>query len=203
VNVGLWLSPQAILVQQLDREGTAAATCRVCELPAAGARACRWRRPPGGCLDPDFLHLTRADAGPTGLLALHSEGEGFYALSIVRYDPATGQADTGTPPLRLEGASTVAVHFVPDGARVQLISPCELRDGENRRPPPCDAPDTRPTWRLYTRPVGPGILELVRSDLPPGTTLHPDGRRFAWPRDGAVCVGDPRDAAPDCLPLPR
>jgi len=203
VNVGVWLSPKTVLVQQFDRGGTTGAVCRVCELPASAERACRWRRPPGGCLDADFFHLTRADAGPGGLLALHSEGEGFYALGIVLYDPDTGQADTGTPALRLEGASTVSVRFAADGARVELISPCELRDAENRRPPPCDAPFARPTWRLYSRPVGPGPIEQRRSDLPPGTVLHPDGQRFAWPADSAVCIGDPRAPAPDCVPLPR
>src|SRR5262249_26944307 len=42
-DVGLWLSPQTVLIQQLVRSGTTAPACRVCELPAAGARACRWR----------------------------------------------------------------------------------------------------------------------------------------------------------------
>ena len=203
VNVGVWLSPGTVLMQQRDHAGALSAACRVCELPAAGARACRWRRPPGGCLDADFVGLTRVDVGPRGLLALHSEGEGYFALDIVRYNPATGQAETGTPPLRLEGASAVSVSFAADGSRVDLISPCELRDGENRRPPPCDDPYARRSWRLYSRPVGPGPLELKRGDLPPGAVLHPDGQRFAWPRDRAVCIGDPRAPTADCVPLPR
>jgi hypothetical protein len=205
INVGLWLSPRVVLVQQLDRAGALAPACRICELPStspsADVRACRWRRPPR-CLDPDFAHLTGVDPGPHGLLALHSEGEGHFALGVVRYDPDAGQSDTATPSVRLEGSSAVSVRFAADGSRVDLISPCELREGENHRPPPCDDADAQPAWRLYSRPVGPGPLELRRADLPPGAVLHPDGQRFAWPRDHAICVGDPGARSPACFPLP-
>lgn len=195
VNVGFWLTAGVVFVQQFDRRGELTPECRLYD-----ADARRWRRPAGGCLSPDFGYLARVDVGPGSLLALHSSAEGHYALSIVRYGTETGQADTGAPSITLEGASAVRVRFAPDASHVDLISPCRL---EGTRPPPCGDFDSEPAWKLYSLPAATGSLRLRRTDLPPGSVLDPTAERFAWPKDRAVCVGEPREPAPKCFPLPR
>jgi hypothetical protein len=207
INTGFRLSGQLLFVQQFDRRAELTPACRVCALDSASADAgkspaCRWRRPAGGCLDPELSYLTRVDRGPRDLLALHSEAEGYFALSVVRYDPVKGQASVGVPAIKLEGASLVSVRFAPDGSAVDLISPCELRPAAGGRTPPCDDFHAQASWRLYSRPIGPGALTLRRADLPPGAVMHPKEEIFAWPRGASVCVGDPRKAPPACFPLP-
>jgi hypothetical protein len=207
INTGYRLSAQAIFVQQFDRRAELAPACRVCTLNRTDALSseppvCRWRRPAGGCLDPELSYLTRVDRGPRDLLALHSEAEGYFALSVVRYDPAKGQASVGVSPIKLEGGSLVVVRFAPDGSAIDLISPYELRPAAGGRTPPCDDIQPQGSWRLYSRPIGPGSLTLRRADLPPGAVLHPTEEIFAWPRGASVCVGDPRKPSPACFPLP-
>jgi hypothetical protein len=208
INTSFWLSAQSVFVQQFDRRAEVTPACRICTLDRGSARSgdpavCRWRRPPGGCLDPELSYLTRVDRGPRNLLALHAEAEGHFALSIVRYDPSKGQTSVGIPAISLEGASLINVRFAPDGSAVDLISPCELRPAAGGRAPACDDVEAQPRWRLYSRPVGPGALSLRRADLPPGAVMHPKEEIFAWPRGASVCVGDPGSRSPACFPLPE
>jgi len=190
-----WLGPQLIFAQRTEPEGRASPACGSYDL-----RVRRWNRLRGACLTGAFDAITEVDLGPGDLLALHSSAEGHAAIDVVRYRAGKGgQADTGTPPLVIEGSSLIRARFAGDGTRLSLVSPCVL---EGARPPPCEDFDRQPAWRLYERPIGAGPLRLVRADLPPGTALSPRDERFAWPRGDAICLGDPRDRAPACYPLP-
>lgn len=231
VNVGFWLSPRQVLVQQFFRHGDGGLDCRVLTIPvrapgpaptpptlptstskpsrapADGAiLATAWTRPPGGCIDADYHHLTRVDSGPGAWLALHSEGEGRYALGLVRYTVKRGQSsEPAVPSVDIEGASIVTVRFASNGKAVDLVTPCDLQVTENARTVSCDDPFARATWNLFRRDLPAGPLRLRRADLPPGAVLHPTGDRFAWPQGASICTGDPAAGAqpPACFPLPK
>lgn len=193
-NAVFWLSPNTLFVQQFPLNDQAKPTCRWRQWPAGN-----WRRPPGGCLEPEFRYLSRVDAGPNALLALHSSAEGLFALSIVRYGLTTGQDDTPLPALVLEGSSAVRVSFAADGSRIDLVSPCVL---DGNPPPPCENPEGQAFWRLYSRTTNGGPLRLRATDLPPGATADPKQARFAWPKDGEVCLGNPRESPAKCASAP-
>jgi hypothetical protein len=193
-HVGFWVTPELVFVEQFDRTGAIPPACRLLDI---GARA--WRRSAGGCLSADFSYLAEVTVGPRGLLALHSSGEGAYAVSIVHYDVRRGQSDTAVSSIVLEGASAVHVRFAPDGGSVQFISPCAL---EGKPPPACEDPQNQEQWRLYSVPTSGGALRLVRADLPAGAAFDPAHDRFAWPKGDAVCWGEPREASPKCASKP-
>lgn len=195
VNVAFWISTRTLFVQQFYADGHAEPTCRLRDAATGG-----WMLVRGGCLRPDFSYLAGVDVGPERLLAIHSSAEGRHALSIARYDVQRGQSDVWPAPLILEGASTVRVRFAPDGSRVDLISPCPLSGAPI---PPCENPESEPHWKLYSVPISGGAARLVRNDLPPGIAVDPTRDRFAWPKDGAVCVGDPGGSNIKCAAVPR
>jgi hypothetical protein len=194
VNVGFWMSRTTLFVQQFDARGERAPACRLHDVQDRV-----WRQPSGGCLSSDFNYLARVDRGPRGLLGLHSSAEGHFALEIVQYDPSTGQAETSVQPVIIEGASTVSVRFAPDGAHVDLVTPCVLEGGS---PFQCVEFDRMPAWRLYSLALADGEMRLRRSDLPPGASLHPRSESFAWMREGSICVGEPKAPRARCFPVP-
>lgn len=204
-NVAFWLSPQTVFVQQSDRQGRAAPTCRLVDLSReapGGAPALRWRAESNQCFEPSFALLTAVDTGPNDLLVLHSTSEGSAALNVVRYTPERGQMPVKMPEVLLKGG-VASVSFERDGSAIYIVTPCTLAETPDADAPWCDDSSDQPNWRLYRRPIGSASTELRRSDLPPDAVRHPTEDRFAWPDAGAICIGDPRDrVASRCYPSP-
>lgn len=194
VNVRFQSTPRTVVVQQYSSADPAKATCR-----ARDDTSTAWYVPAGGCLDPDFSYLNHVDAGPGGLVALHSSAEGHSAVSVARYSVTAGQSPAIVT-LLFEGGSAVDVGFAPDGSRVDFVSPCALGSPGVSR---CTNPEAAPRWRLYSMPAKGGPLILRRDDLPPGSAFDSTSERFAWPRGTNVCIGDPKEPRPRCTKLPR
>lgn len=196
-NVAFWIAPGTIYVQQFYADGHGTPECRVREVRGADAQ---WRRPPGGCVEGGLGHLAHVDRGPAGLLALHSSSEGYSDLILVRYAEDSGSAQTSIASLVIEGASSMQVRFAQDGSRIDVISPCTLAATSSASF--CDGTSGQLAWKLYSVPASGGELQLQRADLPPGTVADPQRDRFAWVRDGALCLGDPGAADSRCVKLP-
>ena len=193
VNIAFWLNLREILVQQSDRGERSHPECRVLQLATH-----RWRRPRGGCLEGGFENLVRIDPGPEGWIAIYSGGEGSNDVTVARYAEATGQSSGGAPNLSPEPGAAISAAFRADGSAVDVVSQCPLEKGN----PSCFEAGDPVRWRLYSWPLRGGALRLLRTDLPPGSAPDPRGTRFAWPRGRSVCLGEPRDVSPHCVPLP-
>lgn len=198
-NVGFWIGPGRVFVRQFQKDGQGEAQCRV-RYTANGVVG-DWRAPAGGCIAGELGQLTRVDPGPGALLALHSQAQGQFALSFVRYSQDDGMSRINVAPVRLEGSSQVHVRFAADGTRAELISPCALTGSERDV---CADAATQPRWKLYSLAIPGDKVELVRDDLLPGTVHDPVLNRFAWVKGGRLCVGDPREPESRCdlLPVP-
>ena len=195
-NAAFWITPTSAFVQQFNTRSSQTPVCRVYDTEKHD-----WQSPSGGCLSPAFSYLAQVDSGPKGLLALHSSAEGTFALQIVRYSTSKGQSRTGVKPIMIEGASSVSVHFGLGDQHVYLVTPCRLT---TRSTIQCvDEVDHARTWRLYSVTLSGGAIRLLRTDLPPGAVLHGLSKTFAWIRQEALCMGDPREHTPRCFPLPR
>jgi hypothetical protein len=164
VSMPFWSTPRTLVVQQFSTVDPMHPTCR-----ARDAGTDTWYRPRGGCLQPDFSYLYRVDAGPAGLVALHSSAEGHAAVSVVRYSVNTGQS-APLVTFHLEGASTVEVAFAPDGSRIDFVTPCTLDALHETQ---CLEPELAPRWKLYSVPATGGAPVLRRDDLPPATASKP------------------------------
>jgi hypothetical protein len=197
VNTAFWVAPGRVLVRQFFKDGHGEAQCRV--RYTANRVYGDWRRPDGGCLGGELGNLAQVDPGPNGLFALHSSAQGQFSLSIVRYSLDTGVSEVRTALAAIGGVSRVQVQFAPDGSRAELTSPCQLTVGNREM---CQDPFKQPRWNLYSLPIPGETIELLRADLPPGTAVDPVRNRFAWVKEGAVCVGEPRDPEARCEPLP-
>ncbi len=190
LNVAFQASARTLVVQQFASSDPMHPTCRARD---EGSRV--WYSPKA-CVEADFSHLYRVDAGPEGLIAVHSSAEGASAVSVARYSVTAGQSPA-LATLQLQGASAIDVGFAPDASRIDFVSPCEL---STRVATLCD-PDAAARWKLYSLPATGGELTLRRDDLPPGTAFDSATQRFAWPRGSEVCIEDPREPKPRCSPL--
>jgi hypothetical protein len=189
VNVRFQSTLRTVVVQQFSSADPTKTTCR-----ARDGASTAWYAPAGGCLEPDFSYLGRIDAGPDGLIALHSSAEGHSAVTVARYSVTAGQSPALVT-LTFEGAGAIDVGFAPDGSRVDFVSPCPLSP---RGVSPCTEPEAAPHWKLYSMPAKGGPLTLRRDDLPPGTAFDSASERFAWMRGADVCIGDPKERKPRC-----
>lgn len=204
-----WLSERTIFFQRIVFGGESESGPRAhCWLYDTHTR--EWHSP-GACISAGILCLTSADRGPGRWLAVHSDMEGIAFVDFLRYDPRSGRPGGAAQSIRLD-ASKAWIRFTPGGLRVDLVSPCRACDGSQgaacagpEQPElACFDPPDPEHWNLYALLLaGKGRLELVRSDLPPGAALDPRHDRFAWVREGALCIGDPRDHAPPCYALPE
>lgn len=151
----------------------------------------------GGWSDSPFhADYGQTDVAPLAgsLFAVFGSGEGCSSLGVSRADGTQLRES-----LDLGCVRDAEVVANLDGSALWLTSACDLSatgpfDG-------CDdscelttngedvCPTPTPRQRLYRwSPAGPVLL---RDDLPPGARVDASGARFAWRREGALCVGDP------------
>jgi hypothetical protein len=194
VNVGFWLSPDAVFIQQFDQQGRSVPACRSYDV-----RLSRWHVLTGGCLSSAFTYLSRIDKGPRALLALQSSAEGLHAVELVHYDSHQGQSRTRASTIEIEGSSAVQVAFRRDGSKMTVLSPCRLHGSPRRT---CTEPDLARSWNQYSWSARGGLPRLLRSDIPPGSVLHPYKDHFAWMQEETICVGDASGPKRKCVPLP-
>jgi hypothetical protein len=190
-NIAFWVSNDLIFVEQLaprDPEDLRCGTFTV--------NTRRWRTL-RHCLEGGFSRVWRVEPGPGRWIAVYSGAEGQHSVDLQRYDSAanTVLAEGLSVSPAPSGPAYVRIH--PDGHQVDVLSPCRV----DQPHAPCPDDDGAP-WNLYLGSTGPGRLRLVRSDLPRGAAMDPAGVRFAWPRGGSVCVGDPASASSSCVAVP-
>jgi hypothetical protein len=143
--------------------------------PAAGA----WE-PAKHCPHGNFMELADLRAGPRGLYAVGSSGEGHPDVLVTRYTPERGQRDVPSPYRDLYPFGWVDVTFHPNGRTATLLTRCQLGDPDGR---PCQGhQDDDHSWPLnaYQWTIGSPRATLQALDLPPGAVVDPTGTRYAW-----------------------
>jgi hypothetical protein len=138
--------------------------------PAAGA----WE-PAKHCPHGNFMELADLRAGPRGLYAVGSSGEGHPDVLVTRYTPERGQRDVPSPYRDLYPFGWVDVTFHPNGRTATLLTRCQLGDPDGR---PCQGhQDDDHSWPLnaYQWTIGSPRATLqawtsrpARSSIPPG-----------------------------------
>ena len=184
------LSEREVLVQQRDVDPLAGVP-DACGLWSGS----EWRAARGGCLP--GVGITAAEAGPFGWVVQQAVAGGKRTLRGGRYDPQRG-AHAGHDLATLPESAPVEAHVRADGSGVDIVSACALPVGDG-------AGECKGPTRHYL--AAQGKLRLVHGGLPEGATPDPRGAagaRYAWVKDGQLCVGDAalEPAKARCFPLP-
>lgn len=145
-----------------------------------------WRTRP--CPPATFHLVDSVEAGPGGLLAVVSAGEGHPALLVL----------AGGRPLlelvRYPGGEAVA-HL--GGAGALVTTTCVL---ERKAPPPCEVADDAPAGTYLLRPGHPP--QRLPKAWPEGARADPRGPGLAWPEPGRVCLETPGRSGCGAVPGP-
>lgn len=189
-NVAAFLSSKTLLIHQSYVGGDGAPSCRTLDLSthALGEQSI-------GCPPSGFTQVAALSFGPGNIVQTLSAAEGAIDLTVVRHGN-NSNADKTVTSITLQGLGSVDSWVSADGARVQLLSPCELRGNP---PPACESDEG--AVRLY-EVSSEKSLHLVRTDLPPGAVKNPVNEQFAWVEAAQLCVGNPAGDK-RCTSLPQ